>query len=413
MSSPVKEWKTIRLGDLGFAYGGLTGKSSKDFGSGKPYITYRQVFNNTSSDPLSFEKVLIGEDEQNIVEYGDILFTTSSETFHEVGMSSVYLNREVKPYLNSFCFGFRPNSFDYLLPEFANYYLRGDDFRRKVFPLAQGSTRFNLSKKYFLTLEITLPSLSEQNKIVSILKSVDDVIELLSSKLIKLKDLKKATMVSLLTRGLGHKVYKKGISGEIPSSWDIKRLDDVAKRGSGHTPNKQFPEYWNGGIKWVSLADSSKLDNRTINETDKNISALGIENSSAVLHPKGTVILSRDAGVGKSAILADQMAVSQHFMAWVCGGSLNNYYLYFYLQFMKPIFESVAIGNTIKTIGLPYFKALKIPVPPIAEQIKIVEILNSQEDNIALLGVKLNKLQNLKFALMQDLLTGKVRVPVN
>jgi type I restriction enzyme S subunit len=80
---------------------------------------------------------------------------------------------------------------------------------------------------------------------------------------------------------------------------------------------------------------------------------------------------------------------------------------------MKPIFENIAIGSTIKTIGLPYFKKLTIPIPPIEEQIRIAEILNSQEDAIEALNNKLRNLENLKRALMQDLLTGKVRVPVN
>src|SRR5690606_33067123 len=127
----------------------------------------------------------------------------------------------------------------------------------------------------------------------------------------------------------------------IPKEWDVVLLDDVAVRGSGHTPSKSISSYWNGGIKWVSLADSHRLDNIYIDETDKEISALGLANSSAVLHPAGTVILSRDAGVGKSAVLSCDMAVSQHFMAWRCGDRLNNLFLYFYLQHEKPKFEAI------------------------------------------------------------------------
>ena len=119
--------------------------------------------------------------------------------------------------------------------------------------------------------------------------------------------------------------------------WPSVLLDSVAIRKSGHTPNKAHSEFWNGGIKWVSLADSSKLDDRYINTTDKQISALGIKNSSAVLLPAGTVILSRDAGVGKSAILAEEMAVSQHFMAWICDErKTHNLFLYYWLQSKKP-----------------------------------------------------------------------------
>ena len=96
----------------------------------------------------------------------------------------------------------------------------------------------------------------------------------------------------------------------------LRRLQSVEV---GHTPDKKKPEYYDGAIKWISLKDSSRLDNFLITETDTTISEAGIKNSSAVLLPAGTVVLSRDAGVGKSAILGKEMAVSQHFIAWTCG----------------------------------------------------------------------------------------------
>ena len=166
----------------------------------------------------------------------------------------------------------------------------------------------------------------------------------------------------------------------FPSDWKTSLLDAITTRGSGHTPSQKFPEYWDGGVKWVSLADSSALDNRYIFETDKKISMLGIRKSSAVLHPPNTVILSRDAGVGKSAILGQEMAVSQHFIAWNCGTSrrtLHPEFLYYWLQWLKPEFERMAVGSTVKTIGLPYFKKLKITYPAIQEQTAIAVLLST------------------------------------
>jgi type I restriction enzyme S subunit len=144
--------------------------------------------------------------------------------------------------------------------------------------------------------------------------------------------------------------------------WNISLLDQITNRGSGHTPNKQTAEYWNGGISWVSLSDCNKLDQRYIDSTDKKISVEGIKHSSAVLHPANTVIISRDAGVGKSAILQSEMAVSQHFIAWDCNQKkiLLPLFLYYVLQLNKEEFERQAFGSTIKTIGLPYFKKLGI-----------------------------------------------------
>lgn len=192
----------------------------------------------------------------------------------------------------------------------------------------------------------------------------------------------------------------------LPEGWKVVLLDQVAKRGSGHTPSKEFPEYWNGGVKWVSLADSSRLDKGLITETDKEISVEGIRNSSAVIHPSGTVVLSRDAGVGKSGVLAEDMAVSQHFIAWDCSASteLHNWYLYHWLQQQKPEFERVAVGSTIKTIGLPYFKKLKITLPTVAEQQRIAQILSTWDHAIVTKERLLANCRRQVNALLQQLL---------
>jgi type I restriction enzyme S subunit len=200
---------------------------------------------------------------------------------------------------------------------------------------------------------------------------------------------------------------------DLPLDWKLVLLDGVTVRGSGHTPNKNFPSYWNGGVKWVSLADSNKLDNGYIYETDKEISHEGLRHSSAVLHRKGSVILSRDAGVGKSAVLGDEMAVSQHFIAWRCNGhnQIHNWYLYYWLQYWKPEFERIAIGSTIKTIGLPYFKKLKAPFPPYAEQVRIASAIAHWDKAIATVEQLIANSRAQKKALMQQLLSGRKRLP--
>src|SRR5437879_562653 len=144
----------------------------------------------------------------------------------------------------------------------------------------------------------------------------------------------------------------------LPFGWTERLLDDIADRGSGHTPDKGHPEYWNGGIKWVSLADGSRLDRGYITETAKEISALGIRHSAAVVHPRDTVILLRDADVGRCAILGADMAVSQHFIAWkvLPSSPLESHFLYYQLQSRRSEFERFANGSTILTIGLPFFK---------------------------------------------------------
>ncbi|MGX1881016.1 restriction endonuclease subunit S [Streptomyces sp. NPDC055287] len=192
--------------------------------------------------------------------------------------------------------------------------------------------------------------------------------------------------------------------------WGRVSLDVVATRGSGHTPNKKRAEYWNGNIPWVSLKDTSRLDRGVISETTESITSAGLANSSAVMHPSGSVVLLRDAGIGKSAVLQGDMAVSQHFMAWNCGPRLDNWFLYYYFQSMKAEFERISNGSTIKTIGLDYFRQLTVPLPDLEEQRLISQVLIDVDGLTASLERVIAKKQAVKDGLMQQLLTGRTRL---
>ena len=302
---------------------------------------------------------------------------------------------------------------------FVYFLIQNNLFRLKE--LAGITTLPIINKSTFGNIEIICPkSKSEQEQIAAILSTIDRAIEQTEDIIAKQQRIKTGLIQDLLTKGIDEDgnvrseethEFKDSPLGRIPVDWDVQLLDKLAERGSGHTPNKTHQEYWNGGIKWVSLADSSKLDNIYIFDTDKEISEQGLKNSSAVLHPKGTVIVSRDAGVGKSAILSTQMAVSQHFIVWRCSRNLNNYYLYYWLQKDKPKFEGIALGSTIVTIGLQFFREYLIAIPNLLdEQIFIAQIIKHSDECLCEHQHNLEKLKRQKTGLMQDLLTGNVRV---
>ncbi|MEZ6953483.1 MULTISPECIES: restriction endonuclease subunit S [unclassified Aeromonas] len=194
------EWKKSTLGNLGNTFNGLTGKTKDDFGFGKKYIPYINIFKNSRIDLEALDLVDVKEGEsQSLTQFGDIFFTTSSETPDEVGMSSVLLDQADEVYLNSFCFGFRLFDFKSLLPEFARYLLRSENIRSEIAVLGQGATRYNLSKKQLMKLELVLPNINEQKKIATILSTADQEIAALQQKLDALKLEKKALMQQLLT----------------------------------------------------------------------------------------------------------------------------------------------------------------------------------------------------------------------
>ena len=162
--------------DLGSSYSGLSGKSAQDFGSGKPFITYLNVYSNNVINENDFQYVAIEDGEkQNVAEYGDVLFTLSSETPEEVGIGSVYLGKE-KVYLNSFCFGIHITNTKVAFSPYLSYYVSSTAFRKFIYPYAQGSTRFNLCKADFEKASIKLPTLENQKQIYSILSHIDSKI---------------------------------------------------------------------------------------------------------------------------------------------------------------------------------------------------------------------------------------------
>ncbi len=176
--SDFPDWEEKKLGELGETFNGLTGKTKVDFGEGKPYIQYMQIFSNSQIDTSQFGLVKVEEGEnQSKAQVGDVFFTTSSETPNEIGTSSVLTVTVDEVYLNSFCFGYRPNSLDELVPEFSQFFFRSENVRRKVIKLAQGSTRFNMSKLELMKIKFDFPKKDEQVKIANFLISIDKSIE--------------------------------------------------------------------------------------------------------------------------------------------------------------------------------------------------------------------------------------------
>lgn len=176
-------WKSIE--EIGYYFGGLTGKTKKDFEKGNAkFITYMNVFSNPSLVPSALGVVYINEGEkQNTIHKGDILFTGSSETPQEAGMSCVVTDEpEEDFYMNSFCFGLRLHNENYNL-HYYKHLLRSDSIRKEIIKSASGVTRFNISKSRFSKIRLPFPSLSEQNRIVSILDTFESSIKNQESQL--------------------------------------------------------------------------------------------------------------------------------------------------------------------------------------------------------------------------------------
>ena len=189
------DWEKVKLGEIGETFTGLSGKTKEDFGHGEgKFITYVNVFNNPISDLLGTDRIEVDESQTN-VQFGDIFFTTSSETPEEVGMSSVWLGNGNNIYLNSFCFGFRPTL--KLSNHFMAYVLRSTEIRKKFIFLAQGISRYNISKTKVMNISIPLPTLPEQESIGTFFQTLDQEIAQVEDKLASLKEMKKTLLRKL------------------------------------------------------------------------------------------------------------------------------------------------------------------------------------------------------------------------
>ena len=174
----INEFQLFSFNELGNAYSGLTGKSSDDFGSGLPYISYLSVFRNDIVTDGPFDCVKVSKTEkQNIVNYGDLLFTLSSETPSEVGIGAIYLGKTNPLYLNSFCFGVHLSNQENIYGPYLAYFITSQYFRRTILPFAQGSTRYNLMKSDFMKHKFCFPNIASQKAIHNTLHTLSEKIQ--------------------------------------------------------------------------------------------------------------------------------------------------------------------------------------------------------------------------------------------
>lgn len=423
----MEGWKDIQFGSLGNNYSGISGKTKDDFGKGVSYIPYVNVFNNSKININKFDLVDIRPNEkQNKVRYGDILFTTSSETIREVGMTSVILDNLDEVYLNSFCFGFRLHNFDTLLPEYARYLLRSEKLRHKISMHGKGSTRFNISKgSLFKELYIHIPeSTNEQRKIAEILSTVDRVIEQTEELIAKYRNIKQGLMHDLLTYGIDsdgnirnpktHKFEtKNGIL--VPAEWSIKNIKQTS--------------YLKGRIGWQGLKASEFIEEGPFLVTGTDIINGKINwgncyhvsmdryvEADKIQLKEDDLIITKDGTIGKVAIVkhCPKYAVlnSGLFLLRCTDGTYLHSFLYYVLT--SSIFLSFLAnnegGSTIKHLYQNIFEKFVFPTPDITEQRKIINIIEEQDRAIDFEEQNLSKYKKIKQGLMHDLLTPTKRV---
>lgn len=316
---------------------------------------------------------------------------------------------------------------DALYPRYWTYVLKSDGFISALQSVTDGiRDGKNVSYQQFGSIQVPVCSAPEQVAIAAFLNGETAKLDSLVAeqrRLIELlKEKRQAVISHAVTKGPNPDVPMKptvnDAIGDVPAHWHLEKMKWIARMESGHTPDKKIPAYWeNCDIPWVSLNDTGFLkDNDYISETAAQINALGIANSSARLLPAGAVVFSRDATIGRCAITTRPMAVSQHFIAWICGEKIVPEYLLLRLRSMTQELQRLTTGATVRTIGMPDVRTLVTPLPPLEEQTEIVEHIGREAGAIDMLADEAERaialLQERRTALISAAVTGKIDVRV-
>jgi len=293
----------------------------------------------------------------------------------------------------------------------------------KFMPPAQ----FDLPWDLFRRIPIPLPHLSEQRAIADYLDAetarIDALIEKKQKLLGSLDERRMTVMVDGVSGRFTSDQLVPSTSPWLPhrgASWRDAKLTLVARLGSGHTPSRDHPEWWvDCKVPWITTGEVAQLRSDRVEflyETRENLSELGIANSSAEIHPKGTVVLCRTASAGYSAIMGTAMATSQDFATWTCGRLIRPRFLLLCLRAMRrDLLGRLAMGSTHKTIYMPDIEALRVPLPEIGEQDAIIDAvwLRLRQTDAVTDGLhrQIELLQEHRQALITAAVTGQLIVP--
>lgn len=285
--------------------------------------------------------------------------------------------------------------------------------------LTFATTVKHLSSTDVLSERIMLPPLENQRLIADFLDAetsrIDALIETQELFIERLSERRAAGVTAAIS---GHHHRDRSPSQlawleTLPSAWQEVRLGLVSKMGSGHTPSRSHPEWWvDCTIPWITTGEVRQVRNDRIedlHETREKISQIGLANSAAELHPKGTVFLCRTASAGYSGVMGLDMATSQDIVTWTCGPRLDPYYLLWCLRAMRPdLLGRLAMGSTHKTIYVPDLQMLRIPLPPVDEQHEIVGEIRENNARIDALTDRVHQQSDLFRERRQALITAAV-----
>ena len=292
--------------------------------------------------------------------------------------------------------------------EYLYYLLSSKIIYKQYIGMAAGSSVKNLNKDKVSSLMVICPTLQEQQRIAEVLSDVDGMISSLEKLIAKYKSIKTACLQQMFPQN-GETVPRMRLPG-FTGAWEQRKLGDIADIVGGGTPSTGNPSYWDGDIDWYAPAEIA--DQIYANSSQKKITDLGYENSSAKMLPPGTVLFTSRAGIGKTAILTRKGCTNQGFQSIVPHrGELDSYFIFSRTEELKRYGELVGAGSTFVEVSGKQMTVMELMMPPtMREQQTIGGFFQQLDHLITLHQRKLEKIQKIKQGMMQQLLTGKIRL---
>ncbi|EAY25963.1 restriction endonuclease subunit S [Microscilla marina] len=408
-----EDWEVVKLGDIAKVSAGgtpLRSKQEEYFTNGHiPWVKTLDLNNSIIEDTEEkITSLALKETSCNLLPKNTVLVAMYGG-FNQIGRTGLL---KIEATTNQAISALNIKS-DNIYPEFILAWLNA---KVEVWKKFAASSRKdpNITKKDVEHFPIVIPPLAEQQEIADILSTVDEKIATIDERLAHTQQLKKGLMQRLFTRGLGHTSFKASPLGEIPESWEVVKLGDIAKVSAGGTPlrSKQEEYFTNGHIPWVKTLD---LNNSIIEDTEEKITSLALKETSCNLLPKNTVLVAMYGGfnqIGRTGLLKIEATTNQAISA--LNIKSDNIYPEFILAWLNAKVEVwkkfAASSRKDPNITKKDVEHFPIVIPPLAEQQEIADILGGVDEKLELLAEKKEAYQGLKKGLMQQLLTGKVRV---
>ena len=451
------DWDSIKLKYIGFLYGGLSGKSGKDFNddgnpNNKPFIPFTNICENTYISKNDLGKVNITEeDTQNRVEKNDLFFLMSSEDQEGIGKPSVLKEDIGEVYLNTFCRGFRitKENYDSL---FVNYLLSGHSYRELLSVEGRGFTRINLRSHKVSDFQIHYPPKETQTQIVSFLddktQKIDDLIHKTEKKIELLKEKRTSLINHCVTKGLpvevrtkmglnpnvpacrppdvrtgsdsaGREMKDSGVEwiGEIPSHWVVSKFKYLSEIVTGNTPSKTDEELYytdsEDGFLWVKPTSLNKgLD--YVNESVEHLTEEG-KNLTRVIPNDSTMICCIGNTIGKHSISGQELSTNQQINSVIPNQEkLHPWFCLFYVDVFTRDLLKWSNFVTLPIYTKSDLEDTSFILPPFEEQTKIVEKLIHEnhitDTTIEKETQRITLLKEYRQSLISEVVTGKIDV---